>query len=150
MGNYIWLIGAVVLLAAEAMTAGLTTIWFAVGALAAWLTSVLGAELGWQVFVFLLVSLALLALTRPLAEKLASRRTVKTNTDSVIGRRAVVTVAVDNLAATGEVTLDGMPWSARSADENAALPVGTEVTVLEVRGVKCIVKPINKEEKEKC
>ena len=146
MGNYIWLIAAVVLLAAEAMTAGLTTIWFAVGALAAWLTSVLGAGLGWQVFVFLLASLALLALTRPLAEKLAGRKTVKTNTDSVIGRRAVVTAPVDNLAATGEITLDGMPWSARSSDEKAVLPVGTEVTILEVRGVKCIVKPINKEE----
>ncbi len=141
MPSYIWLIIMAVMIVAEVSTSGLlVSIWFAVGALVAYAAAVLKASAAVQVMVFVLVSVTLLLLTRPLAMKLINKRAAKTNKDAIPGRTAIVTEEINNLAATGSVTLDGLPWTARAEKEEDIIPVGEEVVIDKIEGVKCIVK----------
>ncbi len=144
--SVVWLILFVLLLGIEILTLGLTTIWFAGGALAAFLAAMLGANVLIQVVVFGLVSLVLLAFTRPLAVKYLNHKTTKTNVDSIVGRYGEVVEEINNLQAQGQVKVDGMPWTARAEQEDLIIPVGTVVTVVQVSGVKLIVR-VAKEEK---
>lgn len=140
MPSFIWLIIMAVMIVVEISAPGLVSIWFAAGALAAYISSLLGAGTAVQVMVFVLVSIVLLLLTRPLAQKYINTRAPKTNKDRIPGRTAIVTEEVNNLAATGSVMIDGLPWTARSAKEEEVIPVGEEVVVEKIEGVKCIVK----------
>ena len=145
METYIWLGLMVLFVLVEAATAGLTTIWFAGGALVAFLASLLGGSIVLQVVLFFLVSLVLLIFTRPVVKKYLNSRTLKTNADSLIGRTAVVSEEISNLNATGTITVDGMPWAARTREEEK-IPAGALVKIVEIRGVKCIVEKTTEEE----
>ena len=139
---YVWVGIFVLALIVEVATAGLATIWFAGGALIAFLLALLKLDLVWQVIAFVVVSLGLLAFTRPVAMKYLNRKTEKTNAlDRIIGRSALVTEEINNILATGKVVVDGMPWTARAVEDERIIPVGTEVIVEQLVGVKCIVKP---------
>ena len=138
--SYIWLIVMAVMIVIEISVPGLVSIWFALGALAAYVSTLFGANTAVQVMIFVLVSLVLLLLTRPLAQKYINKRAVKTNKDMIPGRTAIVTEEINNLAATGSVTIDGLPWTARTAADEEVIPVGEEVVVESIEGVKCIVK----------
>ena len=140
MPSYIWLIVMAVMIVVEISAPGLVSIWFAAGALAAYVSALLGGGTAVQVMVFVLISVVLLLLTRPLAKKYINERAAKTNKDTIPGRTAIVTEEVNNLAATGRVTIDGLPWTARAASEEEIIPVGEEVVVEKIEGVKCIVK----------
>lgn len=140
-----WLIAIVVFIVIELATMGLTTIWFAGGAIAGFAASLLGAGLGIQVGLFLAVSLVLLVFTRPFAAKYINRNHVATNVDSLIGKNGMVTVDIDNLKETGSIQLDGKEWTARSLEEKTKISKGTEVTVRSISGVKAIVE-VKKEE----
>ena len=138
---YVWLAVFVLSILVEAATAGLASIWFAGGAFVAFLLALLDVSPVWQVVAFVVISLLLLVFTRPLARKYINRKAEKTNVlDSIIGRTAIVTEEINNILATGKVTVDGMPWTARSAVAEEVIPVGTEVTVVSLTGVKCIVR----------
>ena len=135
---FLWLALFVVFLIVEAGTVALVSIWFALGALAALVSCVLGAEMWLQITVFLVVSLVLLAL---LWKRVRSKlTTTKTNVDSVIGAEGYVTEAIDNLSYTGRVKLGGITWAARSTS-GAGIPVGTLVKVERIEGVKVFVSP---------
>ena len=136
-----WLIAMVLFGVLEAVTVGLTSIWFAVGALAALIAASLGAFALVQVVVFLVVSFVTLLLVRPLAQRYINDRKEPTNADRVIGREAVVTQAIDNLKGEGQVNVSGAVWTARSQEE-APLPAGARVRVLRIEGVKVIVSPV--------
>lgn len=137
-----WLIAMVIFLVIEGLTAtALVSLWFAVGALAALVSSFLVPSFTVQVVVFLIVSCLAFALLRPLVKKRFTPRTEATNAQRFIGAEAVVTQTIDNLAATGQVSLKGQTWTARSRD-NVPLEPGTRVTVLAIEGVKVIVQPI--------
>ena len=138
---YVWLVVFILSILVEAATAGLASIWFAGGAFAAFILALVGVGPVWQVVAFVVISLLLLVFTRPLARKYVNRRAEKTNVvDSIIGRTAIVTEEINNILATGKVTVDGMPWTARSAVAEEVSPAGTEVTVVSLTGVKCIVR----------
>ena len=138
---YVWLAVFVLSLIVEAATAGLASIWFAGGAFVAMLLTFLGVAPVWQVVAFVVISLLLLAFTRPLARKYINKRAEKTNVvDSIIGRTAVVTEEINNILATGKVVVDGMPWTARNVVTEEVIPIGTEVTIVSLTGVKCIVR----------
>ena len=122
-------------------TAGLVSIWFVAGALAALAGAVLGAELLVQVLLFAGVSAAALAVTRPLVRKYTRRDTVATNADRVLGSRAKVTETIDNDNSTGAVYVDGKTWTARSA-EGDVIPAGEQVEVASIEGVKLLVIPV--------
>ena len=133
-----WLVLMVVLLIVEAATAGLTCIWFALGALAALISALFGAAIWLQVVWFLLVSIITLWFTRPLAMKYLNGRRVATNADRVVGAEGIVTEAIDNIAGTGAVRLDGKEWTARS-DTGLNISKGSIVVVRRIEGVKLIV-----------
>lgn len=135
-----WVAALVVFLIVEAVTAGLVSIWFVFGSLVALICAALGAAVWLQIFWFVIVSVATLVLTQPLVKRYVDSRSVATNADRSIGRAAVVTERIDNLAATGAVKLDGVVWTARSTDDAVAIETGERVTVRAIEGVKLIVE----------
>ncbi len=135
----IWLVAMVVLLVIEGVIPGLVSIWFAAGALAALLLSLIGAPLWLQGALFLVVSLALLVLTRPLAKKYVNSRTTPTNADRIIGMDCVVTEEIDNLRGTGTVSADGKTWTARLEQVDGKAPKGSVVKALRIEGVRLSV-----------
>ena len=135
-----WVAALVVFLIVEAVTAGLVSIWFVFGSLVALICAALGAAVWLQIFWFVIVSVATLVLTRPLVKRYVDSRSVATNADRSLGRAAVVTERIDNLAATGAVKLDGVVWTARSTDDAVAIETGERVTVRAIEGVKLIVE----------
>ena len=134
-----WLIGVVVLLAIELLTMGLTTIWFAGGALVAFLVTVVGGGRLLQIIVFLVVSFLLLFFTRPLSTKFFNGKREKTNVDSLIGKEAKVTKTIDNFNQQGTVFVNGMEWSAR-AEDDTIIKEGEKIQIKKIEGVKLIVK----------
>lgn len=142
-----WLAAMIVFGVVEAATVGLVSIWFAVGALAALIAAALGGSVILQVVIFVAGSLITLLIIRPLAAKYINGRRVPTNADRVIGQEAVVTEAIDNLNARGQVKVAGAPWTARSQDDSP-IPAGTTVRVLRIEGVKLYVTPVHTETDE--
>ena len=145
MQPLIWLGILAVLLVIEAITAGLTTIWFAGGALIAAIASYVGAGVMAQILLFLCISLVLLIFTRPVAMKYFNKETIQTNANSLIRKKAVVIQDIDNLAQTGQVRINDSEWTARTADDSQKIGKGAVVLIEEIRGVKLIVKQ-NKED----
>lgn len=135
-----WLAVLVVLVVIELLTMGLTTVWFAGGALAATIAALFHAPFALQVILFLIVSVLLLFFTRPLAVKYFNKDRVRTNAESLVGRQAIVISEIDNLQGIGQVNVGGMEWSARTRVDGVKLPVGTVATVLAINGVKLIVE----------
>ena len=137
----VWLILLVVLVTGEAITVGLTFIWFAVGALGGLLVSVLGGPVWLQVIVFLILSAVTLILVRPLAAKLLTPGISPTNADRILSQIALVTEEIDNIAETGQVKLFGQVWTARS-ESGEIIPAQTRVRVLRIEGVKVFVRTV--------
>lgn len=135
-----WLVLLIICIGVEVATMGLTSIWFAGGALVAIFAAVLGAPIWLQAVLFIVVSLLLLFFTRPIAVKYFNKDRVKTNVESMVGRQAIVISEVDNLQGIGQVTVGGQEWSARSADDQVKIAVGAVVTVVAINGVKLIVR----------
>lgn len=147
MDSIWWLFLFIILLVIEVITMGLTTIWFAGGALAAFVASLfLGDMVEIEVSVFIVVSVVLLLFTRPWAARYLDHRTVRTNADRLIGQRVRVTEAVDNLAGKGAVSADGKIWTARAEQQEERFAEGEIATVKEIRGVKLILQKTESEE----
>lgn len=146
MEAIVWLAIVIVLIIIEIATLGLTTIWFAGGALAACIAALFHADLLVQVILFLVVSLILLFFTRPVAARYLNNSRTKTNVDSLIGTQGLVLETVDNLKEQGQVRLGGMEWTARTETDGEVIPANTAVEVVRIDGVKAIVK--RKEEKK--
>ena len=136
----VWLVILVACLAVEIATLGLTSIWFAIGALAATVAALLDLPLWFQNTLFVVVSLVFLFCTRPIAVKYFNKDRVKTNAESLIGKQAIVISEIDNLQGIGQVNVGGMEWSARTRVDGVKLPVGTVTTILAINGVKLIVE----------
>jgi len=136
----IWLVVLIVAIVAEIISLGLTSIWFAGGALAAMVLAAFSLPVWLQVLVFLAVSLALIIFTRPIAVKYFNKDRVRTNVESLIGKQAIVISEIDNLQGIGQATVGGQEWSARSEDDSRKYPVGTVVDVVAINGVKLIVR----------
>ena len=134
-----WLVITVVLVVIELLTMGLTTVWFAGGALVATIAALFHAPFALQIILFLIVSALLLFFTRPLAVKYFNKDRVRTNAESLVGRQAIVISEIDNLQGIGQFNVGGMEWSARTKADDVKLPVGTVTTVLAINGVKLIV-----------
>lgn len=135
-----WLCLLVVFLVMESQTVTLITAWFAAGALVAMVLSLLEVSFAVQVAVFFVVSAALLALLRPLVKKYIQPKVEKTNVDAVIGSSGLVTISIDNLAASGQVKLGGLEWTARSTSGDA-IPAGTPIRVDRIQGATAYVSP---------
>lgn len=135
-----WLIIFILLLVIEIFTMGLTTIWFAAGALAALFAGVIGFGTTVQVVTFLAVSVVLLILTRPVAVRYFNNERQKTNAERLIGQRAYVIENIDTMAAAGRVEIDGQEWAAKTDEPDGKIPKDTVVMVEGIQGVKLIVR----------
>ena len=134
MEPIMWLILLACFLVVEAITVGLTTIWFAGGALVAAIASGLGAGILIQWVLFLIVSLALLIFTRPMAVRYMNKGVPKTNVNSLIGERAVVIQKINNLEQTGQVRINDIEWMARTSSDEVTIPEHAIVTIEDVQG----------------
>ena len=137
----VWTAAIIVFGVVEAVTAGLVCIWFAVGAVAALVVAFIGVPLWAQIAVFLVVSAAALAATRPVLKKITQGKVTPTNADRVLGEIAKVTETIDNENSAGAVYVDGKTWTARSVDETI-IPAGSRVKIEKLQGVKLLVKPV--------
>lgn len=137
--GYAWLGTVIACVVIEAMTMGLTTIWFAIGAIAAWLIYLTGLGIEVQIIVFLLVSTLCLIFTRPIAMQKLKVGRVKTNADSLIGQSYKVESTIDNINNTGTVNVKGQIWTARSVDDQV-IEKNEIVIIKEIIGVKLIVE----------
>lgn len=144
--SVVWLILLILFAGMEAATAGLVSVWFAVGAAAALLTSLATGNLLIQTLVFLAVSLLALLALRPLTRKFVAPKIVPTNFDRIIGAAAVVTEEIDNLKGQGAVVVGGVTWTARSEQPDRMIPAGATVQVLWIEGVKVFVRMTAAEE----
>jgi len=134
----LWLILLAILLIVEMATLGLTTIWFAGGALVAFIVSLFYDNLLLEISLFLVISLLLLIFTRPFVKKYFNSTRVKTNYEAIIGKEAIVTATIDNDTNTGLAIVNGQEWSARSVD-GSKIEKGTRVIIENISGVKLMV-----------
>ena len=142
----IWGALLLVFLFVEGITAGLASIWFALGALVALLASLLHAPIWLQIALFFVVSIATLILTRPLARKYINGRRQATNADRVVGMTGRTTETIDNIAGTGAVYIAGKVWTARTKEDGEIIPEDALVRADAIEGVKLIVSPLEAEE----
>jgi len=136
--SIIWAVLIVCFTLVEAFTLGLTSIWFAVGSLAALIASALGFNITIQIVSFIVVAIVLLIYTRPVARKIFKIGQNKTNIDALIGKNATVIKVILPME-VGQVKLNGQIWSAKG-DEHETYGIGDLVEVLAIEGVKLIIK----------
>ncbi len=137
----VWLVLLLLFVAGEAVSVGLTAIWFAAGALAALIAAMLGGGLILQIVLFLVVSILCLLAVRPLAARFVNSKTQPTNADRVIGAEALVTETIDNVKGIGSVIIGGIAWTARSCGD-VVIPKGSMVRVMRIEGVKVYVQTV--------
>ena len=140
MQTMYWLVLFVILLNIEILTMGLTTIWFAGGALIAFVAGVLGFGTIVQMIVFVVVSVILLIVTRPIAVKYFNKERQKTNAESLIGQQALVLEDIDTLQSKGRVEINGQEWSAKTDEPDGRIEKNTVVVIDGIQGVKLIVR----------
>ena len=140
MNSIYWLLLIIILLVIEIITLGLTTIWFAGGALAAFILCLMNMHWKVQWVAFIAVSFLLLIFTRPLAVKKLNAKTQRTNVDGMAGRVATVTEIVDNDKETGSISVNGQIWTARSAQAGVVFQPGETVLIEGITGVKAFVR----------
>ena len=145
MNAIYWFLICVLLIGVEMATMGLTTIWFAAGSLAAFLITLAGGGIVAQLIALIIVSFLLLYFTRPLAVKYLNSRTQKTNVEGLVGKIAVVTEDINNMENKGQASVNGQIWTARSADSKVLYSQGEQVEILQISGVKLIVKKYTQE-----
>ena len=134
----LWAAAIVIFAVLEAVTVQLVSIWFVFGAIAALIASLCGANFLTQILIFTGVTVLTLIVTRPLVKKHLKPKVQSTNADRCIGKEAVVTERIDNMAATGQVKVGGNIWTARSAFSDV-IEAGEIVRVEKIDGVKLIV-----------
>ena len=144
MNSYelLWIILLIVFVLGELATIGLTSIWFAAGALAALITAMAGASPIVQFFVFLVVSILLLAATRPWARKYVNAKMQRTNVDSLVGEIIRISERVSNMDQTGMAVVHGQEWTVRTRNDSEIIEPGEEAKILAISGVKLIVEKV--------
>jgi len=137
-----WIFVAIIMAVVEAVTLGLVSIWFCIGAVAAAIVAVFTNSLIIQASVFVIVTGVTLAFTRPLVNRFTKQKFTATNADRIIGEDGIVNITINPIDNTGQVKTGGQVWSAKSAD-GTKIEQGTIVTVIAIEGVRAVVK--NKE-----
>ena len=140
---YIWLIIAGIFLIFEIFTAGFLVFWLSIGALISMIVSFFTSNIAIQTAVFVVSSAILIFATKPFVKKFAKTKTVKTNAFSIVGQNGIVIKDIDSINSKGQIKVDGEVWSAVGKND-INIEKGTEVEILEIKGVKAIVAPIKK------
>lgn len=138
----LWMVVAVVLAVIEGLTVQLVSIWFVIGAVPAMVAAALGGTFETQLIAFFVASVFALLFMKPIVKKRIETVKEATNADMVIGMTGIVLKDVDNIKEEGRVLANGLEWTARSYDSNVKIPKDSQVLVLDIEGVKLIVKPV--------
>ena len=139
----IWLIAAGIFFVAEIITVGFLIFWLGIGALLAMIVSFFTSNIIIQTAVFVISSAILIFSTKPLVNRITKNdKTISTNVYSIIGKSGLVIEDINLVECKGQIKVDGEVWSA-ICNGNSTIQAGTEVKVLEIRGVKALVEPIN-------
>lgn len=141
----VWLAAMIILIIIEIVTVGLTTIWFAIGALVAIIVSMLGGGIILQLTVFLLISLSMLIFTRPLAVRYINSTRTRTNYEGIIGKVVRITQDVDNIAGRGSAVVNGQEWTVQTVDDKSRIAAGSLAKVVDIRGVRLVVEKYEEE-----
>lgn len=141
-----WLIASGVFFIGEIITVGFLLFWFGVAALIAMVVSFFTSNVITQMAVFIISSVILIFATKPFVKKFVNQKTVVTNALSIVGKKGIVIQDVDDMK--GQVKIGGEIWSAQCETNDdkinsTTIPVGSEVEVTKIEGVKVIVKPIS-------
>lgn len=137
----VWLVVLAIFAVLEMVTSGtLVSVWFCAGAFAAWLAALADLPVMQQTVIFVVVSLLLLIIIKPFVSKHIHKNIIKTNAQALIGKNCIVEEEINNVESSGTVKADGKIWTARTEHEYDVIPVGTEVKIVDIRGVKLIVK----------
>lgn len=136
----VWLIIAGLFFVAEIITVGFLVFWFGVGALIAMIVSFFTSNIIIQTAVFILSSSILLFVTKPFVKKFVDVKPTKTNAFSIIGKKALVIKEI-NSHSVGQIKINGEVWSAESENDEI-IPKDSEVEILQIKGVKAIVKSV--------
>lgn len=137
-----WAILTVALIIAEITTVQLVSIWFAAGGIVAFVLSFFNVSFPVQLIVFVIVAVALLIATRPLAKKLNAKR-IKTNVEAVVGKECIVKEKIDNINGKGRVLLEGIDWAAKNAVNDDTIEPEAICVIEEVRGVTLFIRQIS-------
>lgn len=140
--SVIWLVLIVILFAVEAYTLNLTTIWFAIGSVVGFILSTTGFSITTQIVWSLLVSIVMFIFTKPIVDKKLKPGIEPTNSNALIGKRAIVTDEISSEKFAGKVKIGGQEWSAISSDDTVVLE-GENVIVKSIDGVKLVVEKEN-------
>lgn len=136
----LWLVLFIVFVVGEIATVGLTSIWFAAGALVSLVAAVCGANLVVQIVLFVVVSLGLLALTKTKVQGFINSHTQRTNADRTLGQIIRITERVSNRDLSGRAVVQGMEWTVRTRTDDEIIEAGESARVVEISGVKLIVE----------
>lgn len=138
---WFWFALALVLVVVELSTTQLVSIWLAASAAVTAVITAIFPALGvqWQILIFVFLSAVLLVSTRKLVKKFMKRtKDQETNLELYIDKVVAVTEEIDNIKDTGEVKMNGIIWSARSAD-GSVIPKDEYAVVKKIQGNKVIV-----------
>ena len=141
-----WLIIAGVCFIIEMATIGFFVFWFGIGALISMVASIFfPGNILLQAIVFIISSVILLFLTKPLVNKFTKKdKKIETNAYSIIGKKGIVVQDINPNFGVGQIKVSGEVWSAKTTDETI-IEKGTQIKVLKIDGVKAVVEPINVE-----
>ena len=137
---YVWIGIIVAAIVLEMLTDQLIAIWFMPSAIICAVLDLCSVPFPWQLFVFLLVSVAGIVLSRTVLKKYFNFTKTATNVEAVVGEKCVVLERIDNYAGCGQAKVRGQIWSARSIDDEETFEVGDILRVVAVEGVKLICK----------
>ncbi len=140
----IWLIIAGVCLIIEIVTVGFFVFWFAIAALITALLSLFIHNIIAQATIFIIISVILIFLTKPLTDKITKKDKVATNVNALIGQEGIVIKEINSGSnKIGQVKILGDTWSAVTTNDfTNAIPVGSTVKILKIDGVNLIVEPV--------
>ena len=136
----VWLIIAGLFFVGEIATVGFLIFWFGIGALIAMIVSFFTSNIIIQTTIFVISSTILIFATKPFVKKFADVKRTNTNVYSIIGKKALVIKTIDPIHSVGQIKINGEVWTAES-ENNQVIDEGSEVEILEIKGVKAIVKP---------
>ena len=138
----VWLIIAGLFFVGEIATVGFLIFWFGIGALIAMIVSFFTSNIIIQTTIFVISSTILIFATKPFVKKFADVKKTNTNVYSIIGKKALVIKTIDPIHSVGQIKINGEVWTAES-ENNQVIDEGSEVEILEIKGVKAIVKTIH-------
>lgn len=142
MWMWLWFGLSVMLFIVELCTIDLVAVWFAISALILGIISAIFSSMHvvWQLAIFVGISTVLFLATRSFVKRFMARKSgQETNLDLVVGNIARVTEKIENEREMGTVKINGLTWTARSADDEV-IDIDSLVTVQEIKGNKLIVK----------